>query len=84
VLAAVRQSNDSTAVSLLRLTEHGCSGTARFEGCSSALTSRSHERAADNTSLSIVMHRGLTKNACLHKGEAIGSKRSIAAPSTLS
>jgi hypothetical protein len=26
------------------------------------------------------MHRDLTKKACLHEGEAIGSKRSIAAP----
>ena len=28
------------------------------------------------------MHRDLTKKACLHEGEAIASKRSIAAPPT--
>src|SRR5829696_6132643 len=55
-------------------------GAARFEGLLERADVEIARTRGRHLSLSIVMHRDLTKKACLHEGEAIGSKRSIAAP----
>jgi hypothetical protein len=55
-------------------------GAARFEGLLERADVEIARTRGRQLSLSIMMHRDLTKKACLHEGEAIGSKRSIAAP----